>query len=276
MKFSPSLLPFALASCAALGPPGPPLLARSVEVGPDDVVEVRTRLRFATAVVLPAGETILDWICGDAEYWSVQGSANLTFVKPSAEAGRTNVTLVTDQGRIYTLLVRELGSEDGDPDLKVVLLPRTPEAEAEAAGLPPLRFASQETVRDAARQAALAREEAREARLDAERQVAADRAAFRAEYPARLRFAYELERHAAARPFRVRAMWRDDRFTYIAADPEEAPALYESRDGAPSLAPYDFADGLYVARRPLGDGWLQIGKRKLRFRYLERNPEASR
>ena len=65
-------------------------------------------------------------------------------------------------------------------------------------------------------------------------------------------------------------MWRDERFTYIRALPEEAPALYESKDGKPSMVPYDFADGLYVTRRPLGDGWLQIGKRKLRFRRTGR------
>ena len=65
-------------------------------------------------------------------------------------------------------------------------------------------------------------------------------------------------------------MWLDDRFTYIRADPEEAPALYEFRDGKPSMVPYDFYDGLYVTGRPLADGWLQIGKRKVRFRRAER------
>ena len=74
----------ALLVLAAVAPGALPAGARHVEAGPDDVIEVRARLRFATAVVLPEGEKILDWVCGDAEYWSVQGAANLAFVKPSA------------------------------------------------------------------------------------------------------------------------------------------------------------------------------------------------
>ena len=95
----------AISGIAALGLP---LQARSIEAGPDEIIEVRARLRFATAIVLPEDERILDWICGDAEYWSVQGTANLAFVKPTAENIRTNVTLVTNLGNIYTLLFREL------------------------------------------------------------------------------------------------------------------------------------------------------------------------
>ena len=94
--------------------------------------------------------------------------------------------------------------------------------------------------------------------------IEADRERFRAEYPLTLRFDYRLGHQPQRDPFQVRAIWRDDRFTYIRADPEEAPALYEERDGTPSLVPYDFENGLYVTKRILGDGWLQIGKRQLR------------
>ena len=97
-------------------------------------------------------------------------------------------------------------------------------------------------------------------------EIEAGIARFRSAYPSTLRFDYALGRGASKAPFRVAAMWRDERFTYIRADPEEAPALYEERDGKPSLVPYDFAEGLYVTRRPLADGWLRIGKRQLRFR----------
>lgn len=240
------------------------LQARSVEVGPDDVIEARARARFATAVVLPAGETILDWVCGDAEYWSVQGAANLAFVKPTAEGVSTNVTLVTDQGRVYTLLFREIGAE-GEPDLKLELRPLDESGDDQPA-LRPLSLEPRGAAAALEAEVAAALERAAAAEERAQRTVEAETAAFRASYPGTLRFDYAFERNAEAAPFGVRAMWRDDRFTYIAADPEEVPALYESRDGKPSLVPYDFADGLYVTRRPLGDGWLQIGKRRLRFR----------
>ena len=191
------------------------------------------------------------------------------FVKPSAEGIETNVTLVTDKGNVYTLRFREVGESDTEPDLKLFLRPKEHSAET-AAPLQPLGFEPRGAAAALEREAEATRQEARKAieraRQDADQRVEA----FRTSYPRSLRFEYELEREARAGPFRVAAMWLDDRFTYIRADPEEAPALYESRDGKPSMVPYDFYDGLYVTRRPLADGWLQIGKRKLRFRRTER------
>ncbi len=243
--------------------------ARAVMAGPDDVIEARARVRFATAIVLPEDEQILDWVCGDAEYWSVQGAANLAFVKPTAADIQTNVTLVTDKGNVYTLLFRELGDAPGEPDLKLFLSPKhtQPEGRAELA---PVRFEPRGAAEEFRRQAQQARQQASDTQEQALRESEARVEQFRSAYPRSLRFEYELGRGASAAPFRVVAMWRDDRFTYIRADPEEAPALYESRDGKPSMVPYDFADGLYVTRRLLGDGWLQIGKRKLRFRRASR------
>lgn len=265
IKIEPAFL---LALTIVLLGPGH-LDARRVAAGPDEVVEVRARLRFATTVVLPDDEKILDWVCGDAEYWSVQGAANLAFVKPTAEGIRTNVTLVTDKGHVYTLLFRELGDEPGEPDLKLLLgteeTPDRPSGE-----LDPLRFEPRGSAALFERQAAEAREQARQAAERAQRQIVTERDRFRAEYPRTMRFDYVVDRRYGDDPFKVVAMWRDDRFTYIRAQPEEAPALYEERDGQPSLVPYDFADGLYVTRRPLADGWLQIGKRRLRFRRIRR------
>lgn len=260
----------AIALALAAGLLGPAILeARRVEAGPDEVIEVRARLRFATAIVLPVDEKILDWVCGDAEYWSVQGAANLAFVKPTAEGIRTNVTLVTDKGRVYTLLFRELGDEQGAPDLKLFLGPAGT-SEEQSAGLDPLRFEPRGSAAVFARRAEEALEQARQAADRAQRRVEAERDRFRSEYPRTLRFDYALDRRPGNDPFNVIAIWRDERFTYIRAEPEEAPALYEERDGQPSLVPYDFADGLYVTRRLLSDGWLQIGKRRLRFRRIRR------
>ena len=58
-------------------------------------------------------------------------------------------------------------------------------------------------------------------------------------------------------------MWHDGQFTYLRSNAQESPALYEEKDGKPSLVAYDLGeDGLYVARHVLGHGWLQIGKQK--------------
>jgi hypothetical protein len=48
------------------------------------------------------------------------------------------------------------------------------------------------------------------------------------QFVSNVRFSYRFE--AGKKPFYVRAMYRDDRFTYIQARPEETPTLYEIRD----------------------------------------------
>ena len=64
-------------------------------------------------------------------------------------------------------------------------------------------------------------------------------------------------------------MWNDGRHTYLRSTAPESPAIYESRDGQPSLVEYELtADGLYVAQRVLRDGWLQIGKQRADWVYL--------
>lgn len=89
-----------------------------------------------------------------------------------------------------------------------------------------------------------------------------------------MRFEYKLSRAAAQGPFHIAAMWHDGRFTYARSLAEEAPALYEERDGAPSLVSYELTpDGLYVVRRVLADGWFQLGKRRAEWtRLVTRQP----
>lgn len=239
--------------------------ARDVVAGPDDVIEVRARLRFATAVVLPDGERILDWVCGDAERWSVQGAANLAFVKPRAARASTSVTLVTDRGNVYTLLFREIGDDAAEADLKLRLSADGPPDLAPSPSQPRL-LESLETTELLEAQAAEAREQARLAKERALRDVESETERFRSSYPRTLRFDYILKpAKASSGPFHLRAIWSDDRSTYIRADPDQPFALYEEREGQPEPVPFDSAEGLYVVPRLLDSGWLQIGKRQLRF-----------
>ena len=78
-----------------------------------------------------------------------------------------------------------------------------------------------------------------------------------------MRFPYRFE--AGKKPFLVRAMYHDDRFTYIQARPEETPTLYEIKDGQPNLVNFDYKDGVYVIEKILDRGYLAIGKQKLPF-----------
>ena len=110
---------------------------------------------------------------------------------------------------------------------------------------------------------------------DATALAAGEAEAFRADYPTRLKFPYRLDNKAREWPFLVEGMWHDGRFTYLRSNAQESPALYEEKDGQPALVAYDLQeDGLYIARHVLGNGWLQIGKQRVRWRFTA--PEVGR
>ena len=242
------------------------------EEGEDRIHRLRAKVRHTTVIVLPAGETILDFVVGDAEYWQLAGSANVAFLKPLAADAATNVALICESGRIYSFLAAE--QSDGPPHLVVRV-----ESGAEAAGLSrgggePAFVARREV--DVYRQmAAEAADAARRAREEAEARSASEIEAFRAGYPERLAFAYRFGDDAADRPFLVEAMWHDGEFTYLRSRAQESPALYELLDGEPALVAYDLTeDGLYIARHVLGDGWLQVGDERASWRFVR--PEGFR
>ena len=243
--------------------------------GGDRIQRLRARVRHTTLIVLPAGERILDFVVGDSEYWHLTGAANVAYLKPLAEDAATNVALVCESGRIYSFLVSEHAEEPTHLVFRV-------EAGAEAAGMaggtdgPAFVARSEvaayrEMAAEAAEAARRARERAEAGIVEARARAASEIEAFRAAYPARLEFEYRLDRGASERPFMVEAMWHDGLFTYIRSRAQESPALYEMKDGEPSLVAYDLTeDGLYVARRVLGDGWLQIGDKRVRWRFEPR------
>src|SRR6185437_5171114 len=108
---------------------------------------------------------------------------------------------------------------------------------------------------------AKAKTDAAIAQAQQKERAAADQ--FRASYPTKLQFDYRFDRAKA--PFNVSAIYRDDKFTYIRATPQEIPALYEIKDGKPSLINYEFANGLYTVPKILDAGYLAIGKQKMNF-----------
>ncbi len=237
-----------------------------IQAQPDQIVEVRTQTRHTTVLVLPPGENILDFVVGDSDYWHLSGSANLAYLKPLDEKVQTNVALICESGAIYSFLVKEAA----DPHLVVRI---ESGRGTSAPGQPP--FVARSAVEDYREMARAAGEAARAAReaADLRSREAESRAAeavnqFRADYPGRLSFAYQLDKKAYEWPFLVDAMWHDGRFTYLRSRAQESPAIYELKDGKPSLVAYDLTpEGLYIARHVLGDGWLRIGKKRARWRF---------
>lgn len=206
--------------------------ARTIRYTPNDIVAIRTKVRFTTLVVLPEGEKILDFVVGDKDFWVVEGADNMAYVKPAKEGAATNVQLITAAGNAYSLLVTEVGRGGGEPDLKVFIdTPRARVAE------------KRQDLPDAGKDEAEAKD------------------------PTTLRFEYRYQRDK--KPFRVTMIYHDGRFTYIHCHAGEKPALYELQDGRPALINYELNDGVYVVPKILERGYLALGKSRFAF---ERKP----
>ena len=244
----------------------------------DQIIRVRTRVRHTTVIQLPVQENILDFVVGDSEYWHLTGAANLAFLKPISEGVNTNVALVCESGRIYSFLVSEHSSQ---PHL-VVRIERVVISDplVSPAGHEPA-FVARNQVSAYQQMAEQARKNAVDVQTQAEQEIVAVRQEaegeiedFRAVYPTRLQFPYQLADKALKWPFLVQGMWHDGQFTYLRSNAQESPALYEIKDGKPALVAYDLTeDGLYIARHLLGDGWLQIGKEKAQWKVDKRELE---
>lgn len=236
---------------------------REVSYSDRTVVSVKAQVRFTTLLVLPEDEDILDFVCGDKDFWVVSGAQHLAYVKPAKEKASTNLNLVTASGRVYSFLLKE--STD-PPDLKVYV---TREEGAAATTSGQKRFYRAEEVTALREQidAITTREAERLALVEAELKERVARE--RIDAPARMRFSYRWKPNVA--PFFVEAIFHDGASTYLRTRATELPALYEIKDGQPNLIAYDVRDGLYVVPKVLTEGYLAIGKKKLPFRA---RPEA--
>lgn len=259
-----SCCPLIAADVAA---PKPPLKSpRPLDAAPTrvvaysdrDVIAVRTKVRFSTLIVLPKNEQILDFICGDKEMWIVNGSQNFASVKPAKVGSQTNLNLIAASGNIYSFVLTEISEEpQSQADVKIFVEAKE-ESMVTAGGSSP-RFVSTKELEAVKQQVEKANEETRRAKESTQTAIDTGISAF----IHNVRFPYRFE--AGKKPFFLRAMYTDDRFTYIQARPEETPAVYEVKDGKPNLINFDYRSGLYVVGKVLGDGYLAIGKQKLAF-----------
>ena len=254
---------FAPAGIAATPPASePPQTAKVVSYSERDVIPVNAKTRFTTLIVLPKQEQILDFTCGDKEFWIVNGSQNFAYVKPAKAASRTNLNLITASGNVYTFILSEVSeAADSLPDLKIFVELKDESMLSAANGQP--RFVTAQQVEDYRQLVEIAKAEARDAKQAAETAIEREAGQFRAQYPSTLKFPYRIE--PGKRPFNVTAMYTDGKFTYIRAHPEEPPTLYELKDGKPNFVHFEFRNGTYIAAKVLDRGYLAIGKRKLSF-----------
>ena len=239
---------------------------KQFEYGERDVLRLNAKLRYTTLIVLPKNEQILDFTCGDKEFWIVNGNQNFAYVKPARPKAQTNLNLITASGNVYSFVLTEVSGVSGvEPDLKVFVELKEDAMTSAMNGAP--RFVSANEIEDYRRQVELSKEESRESRRVAEQAIIREVDRYRSEYPVALRFTYQFERDK--KPFSVTAIYHDDKFTYIQANAVEAPALYELKDGKPNLINFELRHGTYVVPKILDSGYLAIGKARMTFTRQE-------
>lgn len=225
---------------------------REVSASDRTLIPLQTRLRFTTMIVLPDGEDILDVICGDKDFWVITATQNIAHVKPAKEGATTNLNLVTSKGTVYSFLLSEKGGTSS-PDLKVYV-----NAEQGTERVKPKYFSAAQVE---GLQSEIA--ETRAAAEAAQRHATETIAAYQQQYPLRLQFPYAAPKYE--KPFLVRAIWNDGQFTYIRSDAAELPALYEMKDGSPSLVNFQVQGSTYVVPKLLDSGYLALGKQRFPF-----------
>jgi type IV secretion system protein VirB9 len=192
--------------------------------------------------------------CRSAPDW-LSATHNIAHVKPAKAGAETNLNLVTSSGAIYSFMLTEKSSP---PDIKVYVLSE----EGTTTGKPKYYSSAQvealeaqiEQLRSAAREEARRLEEAA--------------AVYRQQYPTQLQFPYSPPKYE--KPFFVQSMWHDGEFTYVKTDATELPALYELKDGKPSIVNFQVRAGTYVVPKVLDRGYLALGNQRFAFEQRER------
>lgn len=224
---------------------------REVTASDRNVIPLNTKVRYTTMVILPEDEEILDVICGDRDFWIISATQNIAHVKPAKDGAATNLNLVTASGTVYSFLLNEV--KTAQPDLKVYVT-----ADPNVARSKPKYYSATQVN---ALQAELTDARAAVEAVQHRSQEAV--ATLRREYPSSLQFAYGTPKYE--KPFFVRSIWHDGQFTFIRADAQELPALYELKDGQPSVVNFQVQGGTYVVPKVLERGYLALGKERFEF-----------
>ena len=241
----------------------PSLASRTVRYRAAEVVPISTEIRFSTLIELPPEETIIEVTCGDKEFWPVNWQRNLAYVKPAKQNAKTNLNLITESGNVYSFFLSEVSEvANAHADLKVLVNSTDESSIVAMKGKP--KFVPADAIAVYQKQAEEAKTQLAQQTDALRHEYMAKEAAIRAEYPGKIRHDYQWNR-AAKNPFHVSSIWHDDKFTYIEAAPEEAPAIYEIRDGKQSLIQFELRDGRYVIPKVLDQGYMRVGKSELKF-----------
>jgi type IV secretion system protein VirB9 len=223
---------------------------------------IRAGLLQSTLIALPVEEKVANVFAGDTVDWVFDGghvASRFVSVKPKVANCTTDIHIVSDHGNEYTLQLREISNED-DPhfDSNILIEPSDKVAKERLNQMPVFVPAAE---LEKAKQDAVMAKVAQFAELRKEEAKAEQ---YRSQYPSSLHFDFSWDERKG-KELGLQQIWHDGKFTYLRGQFQETPALYEVKEGKPSLINFDFANGLYTVPKQLENGYLAIGKQKVEF-----------
>jgi type IV secretory pathway VirB9-like protein len=224
--------------------------ARTVQYHSQDIVPIHAKLKYTTLIELPTTEKIMEAATGDKDFWIVDIVGNFCFVHPAKPGISSNLNLITDKGNIYSFTLQDVSGTSEAPDLKVIVQPVDRSAIIAASGPPQFVPAAQ-----------LAQSKEQLAEVESHITQTVDQ--YKSAYPMQLKFDYTFKANDA--PFDVRAIYHDDKFTYIKTNAQEKFSVYEMKDGKPNLINYDLRDGTYIIPKVMDSGYVELGKKRMEF-----------
>ncbi|MBV9154987.1 MAG: TrbG/VirB9 family P-type conjugative transfer protein [Acidobacteriaceae bacterium] len=237
---------------------------RTVVVGERSVVDIYVSQFQDTLIVLPPSEKVRQTFVGDSANWALttgksdEPTRYISIKVKEPIVKQTTVNVLSDHDKSYTF--RLILSTD-HCDSKVFI---DPDSQLSLDLAKPPVFVSVTEFETAKKEAAVAKTEAAQAVQREQGKAQTEIESFRSKYPGTLRFDYHWDQKVGDK-LGVIQIFRDDKFTYIAAQPQETPTLYEVKDGKPSLINFDFANGLYTIPKHVERGYLAIGKQRMDF-----------
>ncbi len=245
--------------------------ANTYRVTDKQTLNISTKVRHDTWIILPASEVITEAGAGDPENWAIKTGdrpTNILHLKPAIKGSTSNVHLRGSSGHIYSFTLAEISKcAKCQPDLKVFVEPIEP--------MPTMSIAPvddrDQKIKDLAARATdalsklqLSQETVSKVKRDSVDTIAREISAFKAGYPVSLRCDYDYRFNRA--PFFGQAICSDEAHTYIKVGGEEMPSLYVERDGKPALVQFSYRDGTIITENVVHAGYLQLGHKKLKFR----------
>lgn len=237
----------------------PSLTARSVVYHANQITPITTAMFIQTVVLLPKNEKVLSVGIGDKDNWPISWAENVLFIKSASPGGKTTLNVFTSSGTVYSFYCRDVSNvANSHPDAKVfVTNPDLTPTEKQ-------KFYSAEDFEAVQQklQSVQAQEKATEEQNT--KTLANQEDAFRSSYPSKLHFDYSFDPKKAEQ-LGIEQIFNDGKFTYIKADSQELPVVFEIKDNKHSLINSQFANGIFTIQKLVDQGEIVIGKKHMEF-----------